>query len=194
MLEGHCRTKGPSHGFCCRGWGRSLVCVWLWRQSVELCPSHPVGPRTSDSSSILQPLPGDNLSEALPRGKPVPAWKGIASVGLGAPCLNPDVLTAGPGLPLQAPHSAHQVAGGGPSPLTLNHQLNWQWPACSLCRQFVQQLQTISRCMAKPVNFSAVQWDELHLFSKEVNPFQVCPSLVHSFSPRVSDLVVTLLS
>lgn len=43
-----------------------------------------------------------------------------------------------------------------------------------------------SGCTAKPLNFAAIQWHEIHLSLKDLNPTQVCPSLVHSLSPRIS--------
>ena len=75
--------------------------------------------------------------------------------------------------------------GRGPCSLTHNLWFNCQCHPCSLCCHLTQQLGTTSRCTTKPMNFSTIQWDELHLFSKDLNLFQVCASLVHSPGSRV---------
>lgn len=70
-------------------------------------------------------------------------------------------------------------------PSDTQSQLYWFY-ACSPCHRVVQGPWTSSGSRAKPKNFSSIQWDELHLFLKDLNPIQIYPSLIYSLSPRMS--------
>lgn len=92
-----------------------------------------------------------------------------------AGCYPSELLMA----PLQV--LSHQATQKGPMPTDTQSLCH----PCSLCCHPTQQLGTTARCTTKPMNFSTKQWDELHLFSKDLNLFQVCAFLVHSPGPRV---------
>ena len=148
--------------------GRSVVWMWLWTHLVELYPGHTWSSECMTPRQSYNPRQGQNC---------------LCRPG----CYLSELLM----VPLQVLSSfavrtlPDEQPGGGPRPLTRHLWFDCQGSSCSLCCHVIQQLGTTSRCVTKPMNFSAIQWDELYLFSKDLNLFRVCPSLVHSLGPRV---------